>query len=216
MNVYSRKLLKPIILPACAPRDLWSAIDATCSTGIPCPAPKSISLSTLKVLKVRPCTFHLSGLFPVGIKTVYLICPSVFSSTGWCRRKPAPREIFRIFDVPESQHDHLPFNAAELLSMTRSFVPLKCIHRWGKACLHSPLDTVLTPDSAKVGTVTNVSVTRTITLPDCPVPSMATSSKMQSVKHDDASIPIDLWKSRASRGNANTLPLHLENLWTWA
>jgi hypothetical protein len=67
-----------------------------------------------------------------------------------------------------------------------------------------------------VGTVTNVSVTRTITLPDCPVPSMATSSKMQSVKHDDASIPINLWKSRASRGNANTLPLHLENLWTWA
>jgi hypothetical protein len=81
-------------------RDLHSVVDATIS-GYPCPPPRHVDPKVPRVIQLQPTTYHVSGLFPLGKVNVRFVVPSIFSSTGWVRRKLTGAEMCKVWDLPD-------------------------------------------------------------------------------------------------------------------
>jgi len=84
-----------------------------------------VKSSRPKLLQVRPNTYHVEGLFPIGAENVQVVAPSVFSSTKWVKRRLSGLEMCRIRDIPDDLAESL--SSAELVRVVRdnSIIPLK-------------------------------------------------------------------------------------------
>jgi hypothetical protein len=84
-------------------RDL-SCILNTTSHGRPCPNPPKVAYvqqKTPQVHEVRPNTFHPHGLVPWGTRHYWVISPSIYSPTGWVRRRLSVQEQLATLDIPK-------------------------------------------------------------------------------------------------------------------
>lgn len=87
-------------LPVTALRDMSVVVDPAASSGVPCAAPTlDLDVRRPVCMELRPHVYHGSGLYPHSDPHPQFIVRSVFTSTGWCRRKLTPIEYLHVMDT---------------------------------------------------------------------------------------------------------------------
>lgn len=144
---------------------------------------------------------HPGGFLPIMDLNTSVVCPSVFSPTGWVRRRLTMQELARCFDIPDvlasswetSYHQQLPFSRMPftVAAPTKLLAPLVTrVHTSFGAplTLNLELSRVYPP----VGPQTS--------RPCSPVSAdEATCSlplgfgRLKAAKNDDADIPVGYW-----------------------
>jgi len=89
-----------------AGRDLLCLVDPKVS-GYACPAPRAAPEGKPQVVRIRPNTFHVGGLYPSGEMAPRFVVPCVFSKTGWVRRQLTVRERCWVYDIGAEMIDSL-------------------------------------------------------------------------------------------------------------
>ncbi len=65
-----------------AGRDMSGVVDSKLG-GVPCQPPGTVRSCKPAVALVRPGTFHVGGLYPLGEERGRFVVPCIFSPTGW-------------------------------------------------------------------------------------------------------------------------------------
>jgi hypothetical protein len=119
-------------LPSSVPtsyRDMSSILGIQ-TAGSPCPRPHISPEQDIlpRVIQLRPNTYHGGGLMPWYARSCFVICPCVFSPTGWVRRRCTQQESLMIFDVPGASTLPLPTVVLKSLISDTSILPLRVIN----------------------------------------------------------------------------------------
>ena len=127
-HVYQPEAQDPIDVTArMAGRDMYSIINSK-AEGLPCKPPVSCSCDVPKVVKLRPGTYHVGGLYPTGVDKVHVIVPSVFSPTKWVRRRLTGLEMCKLWDIPEEVIVELGSKDMAAICEERELLTLKVAH----------------------------------------------------------------------------------------
>ena len=106
-----------------AGRDLSSILN-NMKDGLPCAAPTISYLDKLKVVKLRPGVYHGGGILPWHERNCSVLTQSVFSDSGWCRRKIQGEEMMHVLDVPEDMISDLSSSQRRTLCADCRMIPL--------------------------------------------------------------------------------------------
>jgi len=181
-------------LPVRGGRDMRVIIDPLVS-GRPCQAPPKTNSSRPQTLLLRPGVYHSGGLYPSKVRNPSFVAPSVYSVTGWVRRKLTGREVCLINDIPGESYVLLDSREVALVCQKLVF-PLKI----GLAVL----ETWKHQASIRVEELSEPRVKRSCTEPKLTFQGVTQpgttdgltkdeNRKLKAAKADDAEVPEFLW-----------------------
>jgi hypothetical protein len=198
-------------------RDLCSVVDTKLG-GVPCPSPgKPGNTQVPKVIQIRPRTYHVGGLYPVGEVGGRFVAPSILSPTGWVRRKLSGRETCLVKDVAEEYVDKLNSKEVSEICKGRVFplrVALAVLSQWDEQTQSEPRET-----GAKAGKQLKLAALDEGSLvvdekkgglllaeESHQVKEVQSSRKQKAAEADDAQVPEYLWDDQlAPCGNSNRI-----------
>jgi hypothetical protein len=185
-----------------AGRELNSAIDVKVG-GLPCPAPQRPVWKQPEVMRLRPNTYSVGGLYPTDQISPRFVVPCVFSKTGWVRRRLTDEEMVQVLDIPKHVINILSSGEVTALCRERilpgriatKIVDLCClnvIRPEGKVKSRDPIPTPMKrvkcdveshPTDMIGGFENEATADREL------------KRKQRATKSDDAEIPTYLWDS---------------------
>lgn len=184
-----------------AGRDLKSVVDSLV-TGRDCPAPSKALSMDLEVKMLRPSVFHVGGLFPSGVAKPKFVVPSIFSPTGWVRRKLTGKEMCLVNDIPNNVYNRL--SAKEVAQICEKLVfphrvAMYVLEAWKEEIRVGSEERL--DSAAKKARVETVDALATQVTADSVLGQYEESVlKSKTAKSDDAVVPEYLWDRQLVSG----------------
>ncbi len=184
-----------------AGRDLKSVVDSLV-TGRDCPAPSKALSMDLEVKMLRPSVFHVGGLFPSGVAKPKFVVPSIFSPTGWVRRKLTGKEMCLVNDIPNNVYNRL--SAKEVAQICEKLVfphrvAMYVLEAWKEEIRVGSEERL--DSAAKKARVETVDALATQVTSDSVLGQYEESVlKSKTAKSDDAVVPEYLWDRQLFSG----------------
>jgi len=182
-----------------AGRDLCVIVDSKLG-GVPCPPPVKLKTAVRPdVISLRPGTYHAGGLYPISKGPCRLIVPSVFSPTGWVRRKLSGKELCAAQDIAEEQFDKL--SSKEIAELCQGEVfPLKvALVALDDVVLRKTLTWASEPVDKRTRCEQDSEANNQRKVEDVPIAfsdpagNVEGERKWKATKADDAQVPEYLW-----------------------
>lgn len=173
------------LLSVAAPpiRLLWESLNPAARVPQSKVSPPSSEETFLHPVCLTEGVYHANGLYPIAPSLSMIHTPSVFTSTGWCKRRLLPSEIAHIYDQPGYILSQYPSQSSTSTPLAfTSGIPLKIPYMVLRRCgfvLSSPLSSV--PHSIPISVE---------------VPPDFKPEYQAAVKHDDARIETEVWDNR--------------------
>jgi len=150
------------------------------------------------------------GILPWLSLTPILICPDIYSTTGWCKRQLTSEEQLAILDVPIHIQSKLSAQDVQDAWGDTSFIPLNCLSTLLDAVLlafscHTPLAPICHQPQRAEPSYHKQSVGALAVLPASPnlplgpptdLTHMEPDRFQSATKADDAIVPIHFWNSQ--------------------
>jgi hypothetical protein len=191
----------PSLLPQVTQRDLSSVVCATTGFGLPCPPPPFLTSPEVNI--IRPGVYHGGGLFPFYNRTAYFVVPNIYSNTKWCHRHFMAEETLAALDIAAEHIDKLDSSDRKRVCNDSFFLPTKVtltvVHSITAsldAYLVGPSNPSLQSPVALQPTPSYVAAASSPDAPIIPEINDRLARTMQSVKADDAEVPVYLWDDR--------------------
>lgn len=178
-------------LPPLPPSALVQVICRTvrCPKSRSCPPPGRTEGRSEESVHLLPGgTVDCCGLMPLDRVNRQVLCPSVFSKTGWVTRALSIEDLFRVFDVPPGAVPHPPARGEDPIWQRQP--PIKVLHRVFQMWTSMPsiqLHREKVPQSRPFVPESMYSESNEHDLE---------AAFISAIKSDEAEIPVFLWNDR--------------------